>query len=65
MKEGVEEDIKELLCYIMACTEVAVVCSNIIELSEFLYLLFTPATMCQVQLALIEISKEQYTGNIV
>ena len=64
MEEGVEEDMKELICYIMACTEIAVVSSNIIELSEFLYLLLTPAIMCEIQLALIEISKEQYEGNL-
>ena len=61
----VEEDIKELLCYIMACTEIAVARSDIVELSDLLHLLLTHTTMCHVQVALDEISKEQYKGMLL
>ena len=60
--ERVEEDIKELLCYILACTEIALACCNTIELSDFLHVLFTHSTMCHVKSALDEITIEQYEG---
>lgn len=58
----VEDDIGELLCYIMASTEIAVACSNIVEMSEFLNLLLTQTTMYEINLSLEEITKEQYKG---
>lgn len=60
--ERVVEDIKELLCYILACTEIALTCFNTIEQADFLHLLFTHTTMCHVKSALDEITREQYEG---